>query len=151
MITIRLFSLCIALSPLAACGGDEPSFVNSSSKSEAARLILPERPSEHDLAQVEAWLESHRKAARDAAPRPETAAPSPASTRKKDRNRIETVERVTSDGRRILARELVGPNVIDNKERGLRWDEIEEIERATGRPYQEGDTIHGRAREVPRR
>jgi len=67
-----------------------------------------------------------------------------------NRNRVETIERTTSDGNRILTRELVGPDVQARDARPLRADEIQEIEKATGRPYQEGDSIHGRAQHAPR-
>jgi hypothetical protein len=63
---------------------------------------------------------------------------------------VETVNRTTSDGNRITTKELVGPNVQPADARPLRADEIEEIEKATGRPYQEGDSIHGRARPAPK-
>jgi hypothetical protein len=64
--------------------------------------------------------------------------------------RVESVNRTTSDGNRIVTRELVGPNVQAHDARPLRADEVEEIEKATGRPYQEGDSIHGRAQPAPK-
>lgn len=67
-----------------------------------------------------------------------------------DRNRVQTIERTTGDGNRVLTRELVGPDVQARGARPLRADEIQEIERVTGRPYQEGDSIHGRAQDAPR-
>jgi hypothetical protein len=65
-------------------------------------------------------------------------------------DRVEAVNRTTSDGNRITTKELVGPNVLPADARPLRADEIEEIEKATGRPYQEGDSIHGRAQPAPK-
>lgn len=38
-----------------------------------------------------------------------------------------------------------GPHVMDDPDRPISFDETQEIEAATGRPYQQGDTIHGRA------
>jgi len=64
--------------------------------------------------------------------------------------RVESVNRTTSDGNRIVTQELVGPNVQAHGTRPLRADEVEEIEKATGRPYQEGDSIHGRAQPAPK-
>ena len=63
-------------------------------------------------------------------------------------NRVETMQRTTSNGNRIETRELVGPDVQAPGSRPMNMDEIQEIEKATGRPYQEGDSIHGRAKEV---
>lgn len=84
-----------------------------------------------------------------------SAAPSPQSvivaSPAQAEDRVETVERVTSDGTLVQTRELVGPDVLPADARPLRSDEIEEIEQATGRPYQEGDTIHGRAEQAPDR
>lgn len=37
-----------------------------------------------------------------------------------------------------------GPDVIDDPDRAISYQEVEEIERATGRSYQAGDSIYGR-------
>lgn len=68
------------------------------------------------------------------------------STAVEDPNRVATVQRIDKDGRVLEARELVGPEVQPRGTRPIRMDEIREIEAATGRPYQEGDSIHGRSR-----
>jgi hypothetical protein len=87
-----------------------------------------------------------------------TAAPAPASNSAvsatpapQEVDRVESVNRTTSDGNHIATKELVGPNVQAADARPLRADEIDEIEKATGRPYQEGDSIHGRAQPAPKR
>jgi hypothetical protein len=83
---------------------------------------------------------THRDAASNA-PAPTTEA-SPTS----DTSRVADVERTTSDGTRIISRELVGADVQEPGIRPMSADEIKEIERATGRQFEEGDTIYGRAR-----
>lgn len=61
---------------------------------------------------------------------------------------VQTMERTTSNGQQIQTKELVGPDVQPAGTRPIRQDEIDEIEKATGRPYQEGDSIYGRAEPV---
>jgi hypothetical protein len=68
-----------------------------------------------------------------------------------DANGIADVELTTSDGRRVLSRQLTGETVQAPGERLMNADERQEIERATGRPYEEGDSIYGRARPAPAR
>lgn len=62
--------------------------------------------------------------------------------------RVETMNRTDTDGQRIQTKELVGPDVQEPGVRPLSYDEVQEIEKATGRPYQEGDSIYGRAEPV---
>lgn len=37
-----------------------------------------------------------------------------------------------------------GPNIMDDPDRPIRFDEVQEIEAATGRSYEQGDTVWGR-------
>lgn len=125
----KLAAIAAAAMTLAACGNSETSELTGgdgkANASAQAALAIPDEPKTRS---------DTNEAAADMG----------------KANQVRTVERRTSDGRLIRTRELVGPNVLPADGRPIRADEIAEIEAATGRPYQEGDTIHGRAEEVPK-
>ena len=120
---------------VSACGGPAPKSGSNAVTSNAA-VAAPAQP---------AVAQTDPATPQGATPANATA---PAAAAGQDRNRVETVERTASDGTRIRTRELVGPDVQPPGFRPLRADEVDEIEKATGRPYQEGDSIYGRAEPV---
>jgi hypothetical protein len=98
-----------------------------------------------------AATKNNQSASNTAAPATASNSAVSATPAPQEADRVESVNRTTIDGNRIVTKELVGPNVQAADARPLRADEIDEIEKATGRPYQEGDSIHGRAQPAPKR
>lgn len=133
----QYLAICAAMVSLASCrGADEKNKANAAAQAPASAAAPA--PAESNGAGAASATGNTAAAAQ-----PEGAATDP--------NRVETMQRTTSDGRTIETRELVGPDVQPHGSRPLRHDEVQEIEKATGRPYQEGDSIHGRAKEIPRK